>query len=145
MFRIQVPASLLFNWVIELARDQVLIFSRKVDESNLFCHSDGGQKGQEVRLFSLLDESDKSKSENGVICQFWADLTYTGKTLDEVAAGTNQSLKKLAIQNNSMAAPVTLVLELLSPTQMPAPKIGSGTSKACPTHVVIMISNLCFV
>jgi hypothetical protein len=58
----------LTNWVIKLARDQVLIFSRRVDESNLFCQPDGGQKGQEVRLFSLLDESDKSKSENGVIC-----------------------------------------------------------------------------
>ncbi len=102
MFRIQVPASLLFNWVIELARDQVLIFSRKVDESNLFCHSDGGQKGQEVRLFSLLDESDKSKSENGVICQFWADLTYTGKTSKEIAAGTNQSLMKFGNLNKQL-------------------------------------------
>jgi hypothetical protein len=67
----------LTNWVIELARDQVLVFSRKADEYNLFCQSDGGQKGQEVRLFSLLDESDKSESENGGICQFRADLTYT--------------------------------------------------------------------
>ena len=50
----------LTNWVIELARDQVLIFSRKVDDCNLFCRSDGGQKGQEVRLFRLLDESYKS-------------------------------------------------------------------------------------
>jgi hypothetical protein len=65
----------LTNGVIELARDQELFFSRKVDDSNLFCHSYGGQKGQEVRLFSLLDESNKSESKNGVICQFWADLT----------------------------------------------------------------------
>ena len=43
------PCSIpLTNWVIELARDQVLIFSRKVDDCNLFCQLDGGQKGQEV-------------------------------------------------------------------------------------------------
>jgi hypothetical protein len=29
-----------------------------MDNSNLFCQSDGGHKGQEVRLFSLLDETD---------------------------------------------------------------------------------------
>jgi hypothetical protein len=136
----------LTNWVIKLKRDQVLISTRKVEESNLFCQLDGGLKGQEVRLFRLLDESNKSKSENGVIYQFWVDLTYTGKTSDKVAAGTNQSLKNLAIRiSNSMAAAVTLVLELPSPTQMPAPRLGSGTSKACPTHAVPMISNLCFV
>jgi hypothetical protein len=93
----------LTNWVIELAKDQVLVFSRKADDYNLFYQSDGGQRGQEVRLFSLLDESDKSESEqNGGICQFWADLTYTGKTSDEVAAGTNQSLKKFGNPNKQI-------------------------------------------
>jgi hypothetical protein len=43
----------LTNWVTELARDQCLIFSSKMDNSNLFCQSDGGQKGQEVRLQSF--------------------------------------------------------------------------------------------
>jgi hypothetical protein len=84
----------LTNWVTELAKDQYLIFSRKMDDANIFCQSDGGQKGQEVRLFSLLDEADTTQSEHGAICEFWADLTYTGKTSDEVAAGTNHSLKK---------------------------------------------------
>ncbi len=73
-----------------------------MDYSNVFCQSDGGQKGQEVRLFSILDETDKTESENGVICQFWADLTYTGKTSDEVAAGTNQSLKKFGNPNKQI-------------------------------------------
>jgi hypothetical protein len=41
-----------------------------------------------------LDETDTTESKNGVICEFWADLTYTGKTSDEVAAGTNHSLQK---------------------------------------------------
>jgi hypothetical protein len=84
----------LTNWATELARDQYLIFSSKMDNSNVFCQSDGGQNGQEVRLFSLLDEADTTESENGVICEFWADLTYTCKTSDEVAAGTNHSLQK---------------------------------------------------
>ncbi len=92
----------LTKWVVELARDQYLIFSHKMDNSNVFCQSDGGQKGQEVRLFSILDETDKTESENGVICQFWADLTYTGKTSDEVAAGTNHSLKKFGHPNKQL-------------------------------------------
>jgi hypothetical protein len=92
----------LTNWVIELARDQVLVLSRKADEYNLFCQSNGGLKGQEVRLFSLLDASDKSESDNGGIYQFWADLTCTGKTSDEVAAGTNQSLKKFGNPNKQI-------------------------------------------
>jgi hypothetical protein len=92
----------LSNWVMELARDQVLIFSRKVEESNFFCQSDGGQKGQEARLFSLLDASNKSESKNGVICQFWVDLTYRGKTSNKVVAGTNQSLKKFGNSNKQL-------------------------------------------
>ncbi len=55
----------LTNWVRELARDQYLIFSRKMDDAKVFCQSDGGQKGQEVRLFSLLDEADTLQSEHG--------------------------------------------------------------------------------
>jgi hypothetical protein len=113
----------LTNWVTKVARDQCLIFSSKMDHSNLFCESDGGQGEQEVRLFSLLDEADTTESKNGVICESWANLTYTGKTSNEVAAGTNHSLKKhLAIPpNKSMAAPATLVLEPLSPMSMPVP------------------------
>jgi hypothetical protein len=48
-----------------------------------------------VRLFILLDEADITAYKNGVICEFWADLTYLGKTSDEVpATGTNHSLQK---------------------------------------------------
>jgi hypothetical protein len=87
-------ATSLTNWVTEMARDQYLIFSRKIENSNTFCQSDGGQKGQEVRLFTTFDPQDKSKAEDGSICSFWADLTYTGKTSDDVATGMHQSLKK---------------------------------------------------
>ncbi len=60
----------------------------------MFCQSDGGQKGQEVRLFTLLDESDKRTSKHGTTYQFWAGLTYTGKTSAAVAEGTNHSFQK---------------------------------------------------
>jgi hypothetical protein len=43
----------LTNWVTELAKDQYLIFSCKIDTANVFCQSGGGQKGQEVRLFTF--------------------------------------------------------------------------------------------
>jgi hypothetical protein len=71
-----------------------MIFSAKMENYNVFCQSDRGQKGQEVRLFTLLDESDKRISEHGSICQFWAGLTDTGKTSAAVAEGTNHSFKK---------------------------------------------------
>ena len=58
------------------------------------CQSDGGQKGQEVRLFTTFDPQDKSKAEDGTICSFWADLTYTGKTSNDVATRMHQSLNK---------------------------------------------------
>jgi hypothetical protein len=46
-----------------------------------------------------LDEADKMQFEHGAICKFWADHTYTGKTSDEVAAGTNHLLKKFGHPN----------------------------------------------
>jgi hypothetical protein len=71
-----------------------MILSAKMENYNVFCQSDGRQKGQEVRLFMLLDESGKRISNHGSICQFWAGLTYTGKTSAAVAEGTNHSVKK---------------------------------------------------
>jgi hypothetical protein len=87
-------ATSLTNWVSKLARDQDMIFSQKIEHSSTFCQSDGGQKGQEVRLFTTFDRQDKSKGKDGLVCSFWADLTCTGKSSDDVAAEMNQSLKK---------------------------------------------------
>jgi hypothetical protein len=70
-----------------------------MDNANVFCQLDGGQKGQEVRLFTLLDEADKTQFEHWAICKFWADLTYTGKTSNVVAAGTNNLLQKFGHLN----------------------------------------------
>jgi hypothetical protein len=46
-------SSALTNWVIALAQDQYMIFSQKMLGATLFCQSDGGQKGQEVRLLTM--------------------------------------------------------------------------------------------
>jgi hypothetical protein len=87
-------ASSLTNWVTELAQEQFMIFSAKMENYNVFCQSGSGQKGQEVRLYTLLDENDKRITEHGSICQFWAGLTYTGKTSAAVAKGTNHLFQK---------------------------------------------------
>jgi hypothetical protein len=47
------PSALsLTNWVTNLAKEQFIIFSSKMANANVFCQSDGGQNGQEVRLFT---------------------------------------------------------------------------------------------
>jgi hypothetical protein len=74
-------ASSLTNWVTELAQEQFIIFSAKMENYNLFCQSDCGQKGQEVKLFTLLDESDKRITEHGSICQFWAGRDTDAESL----------------------------------------------------------------
>jgi hypothetical protein len=56
-----------------------MIFSQKILGAHLFCQSDGGQMGQEVRLFTMFDRNDKTDSPDGTICQFWADLTFAGE------------------------------------------------------------------
>jgi hypothetical protein len=70
----------------------------------VFCESNGGQKGQEVRLFATFDPQDKSKAKDELICSFWADLTYTVKTSNAVAAGTHQSLKKFSHPNKQISS-----------------------------------------
>jgi hypothetical protein len=73
-----------------------------MENYNTFCLTNGGQKGQEVRLFAtLLYPQYKGKAKDGSICLFWgANLTYTGKTSNDVAAGMHQSLKKFGHPNN---------------------------------------------
>jgi hypothetical protein len=96
-------ATSLTNWVTKLARDQYMIFSQKIEHSSTFCQSDGGQKGQEVRLFTAFDEQDKSKGKDGSVFSFWANLTYTGKSSNNVAAGMNQLLKKFGHPNKHVS------------------------------------------
>jgi hypothetical protein len=44
-------ATSLTNWVTKMARDQYMIFSNKIQDSTIFCQSNGRKKGQEVRLW----------------------------------------------------------------------------------------------
>jgi hypothetical protein len=54
---------------------------------------------RDKRLFTLLDKAETTKSEHGAICEFWANLTYTGKMSNKVTVGTNHSLKKFGHPN----------------------------------------------
>jgi hypothetical protein len=69
----------------------------------MFCQSKGGQKGQEVRLFTLWDENSRTQTKHGWICQSWTGLTYTGKTNAAVAKGTNHSFKKFGLPNKNIS------------------------------------------
>jgi hypothetical protein len=89
-------SSALTKWVVALAQDQYMIFSQKMMGATLFCQSDGGQKGQEVRLFTMFDRNDKTESPDGTICQFWADLTFAGKKSLQVADAVKHSMQKFA-------------------------------------------------
>ena len=100
-------STALTNWVVSLARDQYMIFSYKMSGANLFCQSDGGQKGQEVRLFTIFDSKDKTESPDGTICQFWAEVAFAGKKSTEVAAAVRHSMQKFALPTkrlNSLTA-----------------------------------------
>jgi hypothetical protein len=95
--------SSLTSWVTNLVKEQFIIFSSKMANTDVFCQSGGGQKGQEVRLFTLWDENDKTQTKHGSICQFWAGLTYTGKTSAAVAKGTNHSFKKFGLPGKKIS------------------------------------------
>jgi hypothetical protein len=90
-------SSALTNWIVSLALDQFMLFSQKRVGANLFCQSDGGQKGQEVRLFAMFYPNNKTDTSDGTICQFWADLTFAGKKSLEVADAVKHSIHKFAL------------------------------------------------
>jgi hypothetical protein len=95
-------SSALTNWVVALARDQYMIFSQKMLGASLLCQSDGGQKGQEVRLFTIFDPKDKTESPDGTICQFWADVTFAGKRSTQVAEAVKHSMEKFALPDTQL-------------------------------------------
>jgi hypothetical protein len=134
----------LTNLVTKLARDQqYLIFSSKIDNSNIFCQSDGGQKGQEVRLFSLLNETNTTESENGSSVSSGPTLLAQVRQAMKLLLVPTIPSRNLAIHpNKSMAAPATVVLEPPSPKPMPVPKLGSDMNKASLTRAVSTASNL---
>jgi hypothetical protein len=48
----------------------------------------------EMHVESFLDAKVTREQQHGSICQFWASLTYTGKTSTAVAEGTKHSFQK---------------------------------------------------
>jgi hypothetical protein len=43
------------------------------------------------------------KSKQGLICQFWAGLIYTGKTSAAIAEGTNHSFEKFGCPSKKIS------------------------------------------
>jgi hypothetical protein len=80
-----------------------MIFLQKMLGATLFCQSDGGQKGQEVRLFTMFDKNDKTETPDGTICQFWADLTFAGKKSLEVADAVKHSMAKFVLPTTALS------------------------------------------
>ena len=95
--------SALTNWAVALAWDQYMIFLQKMLGATLFCQSDGGQKGQEVRLFTMFDKNDKTETPDGTICQVWADLTFAGKKSLEIADAVKHSMAKFALPTSELS------------------------------------------
>jgi hypothetical protein len=60
-------------WVLNLAITQEIIMARLVLQHRVFGQSDGGQKGQEVRVLSLQNQ------ETGKIVEHWSRLTHCEK------------------------------------------------------------------
>ncbi len=88
-------------WVLNLAIKNYLIHSCIVENVPIFAQSDGGQKGQEVRLISVWNKERTTINQPDGECELYRlDLAYTGKKLEDVAKGIKHSLKKLG-QNNT--------------------------------------------
>jgi hypothetical protein len=80
-------SSVMEDWVGELAVRQVIVARHKLSgDVKAYIQSDGGHKGQEVRLLSYYDPILNK------ISTMWLGLTYCGKTANQVAAGIKLSL-----------------------------------------------------
>ena len=95
-------SSVMEKWVGELAVRQVIVARHKLsDDVKAYIQTDGGHKGQEVRLLSYYDLSLNK------ISTMWLGLTYCGKTSNQVAAGIKLSLD-LFRRDNSMLEGATV-------------------------------------
>jgi hypothetical protein len=83
-------AAVVQCWVLNLAIEQEIIMARLVSQHRVFGQSDGGQKGQEVRVLSLRNQ------ETGKIVEYWSGLTYCGKKSNQVANGMKRDLARLS-------------------------------------------------
>jgi hypothetical protein len=78
----------LCRWVLDMVVENYLIHSQIIEKVQIFLHSDGGQRGQEVCLISVWNEGKTSINKPDGECEFyWLDLAYTGKKSKDVAKG----------------------------------------------------------
>jgi hypothetical protein len=77
-------------WVLNLAVEQEIIMACLVSQHRVFGQSDGGQKGQEVRVLSLRNQ------ETGKIVEHWSGLTCCGKKSNQVANRMKRDLAGLS-------------------------------------------------
>jgi hypothetical protein len=83
-------AAVVQYWVLNLAIEQEIIMARLVSQHRVFGQSDGGQKGQEVRVLLLLNQ------ETGKIVEHWSGLTCCGKKSNQVANRMKRDLARLS-------------------------------------------------
>jgi hypothetical protein len=79
-------ASSIESWVKDLSVTQIIIARFQLEGLHVYLQTDGGHKGQEVRLLSYWDEPRQE------IRTIWLGLSFCGKTSDDVARGIKLSL-----------------------------------------------------
>ncbi len=90
-------------WVLDLAVDNYLIHSQIVEKARIFPQSDGGQRGQEVRLSSVWNKGKTSiNKQEGEFELYWLDRAYTGKQSKDGAKGMKHSLKKIGLVDKKL-------------------------------------------
>jgi hypothetical protein len=118
-------------WVGELAVLQNLIASVLIETAPVFLQSDGGQKGQEVKLINIYDK------EKGEILTFWLSLASAGKKSDLVAQGAKKAMERFGLEpvpafhgftGDSGCGTVDSMLAALATIQM---IIGDGIAVSC--------------
>ena len=90
------------RWVLDLAIENYLIHSRLVEKAPIYAQSDGGQKGQEVRLISVWNKDKTTINPDGECELYWLDLAYTGKKSEDVAKEMKHSLKKFGLDDKKL-------------------------------------------
>jgi hypothetical protein len=74
-----------------------------VENVPIFGQSDGGQKGQEVRLISVWNRERATTNHPDGECKlYWLDLAYTGKKSEDAAKGMKHSLKKFGLNDKKL-------------------------------------------
>jgi hypothetical protein len=132
-------ASVIDNWVIQLAIEQAMIASTFFQNCGaVYLMSDGGHKGSQVKLLSGWDEHDSSQTPDGSIRTIILDIDASGKKSEDVATGCVYSLEKIGVENidgltndSGAGTPESLEAELVKENKMVQ---GVALSDSCALH-----------